>query len=408
MSNVDLSWMNVPGPDGLTWAQKNAPDLSWMNVPGADGRTFAQNAEGLGWMNIPGPDGLTFVQKYQQGKLPGQTPIAPPATGTTEDRNAFSILKKELESFGLGSMADKVWKFILENGPDDDAGTMLWLYQQPEFKARFPAFETLQKKYKGIQPAQYIMLERQYAQTMRGAGLSASFFDNPNDFTELIENDVSQAEFQERVDNGFKKVAEADPAVRDAFRQYFGVEGDAALAAFFIDPDRSAPKLAKAAQMAELGGAASTMGVQINADYAEKLTRLGVSQAQALAGFQKMQQQRALFSGGVNEVAVQTQATGMSDTAKALRGESQFSPAVMPPGWKEGDPIPANSSGPNVQDTSTMTTENQLGTDYAFGTDVNVQRELELRLAKRKAQASGTSQQVVADRQGRTAIGTAD
>jgi hypothetical protein len=408
MSNVDLSWMNVPGPDGLTWAQKNAPDLSWMNVPGADGRTFAQNAEGLGWMNIPGPDGLTFVQKYQQGKLPGQTPIAPPATGTTEDRNAFSILKKELETFGLGGMADKVWKYMLENGSEDDAGTMLWIYQQPEFKARFPAFETLQKKYRGIQPAQYIMLERQYAQTMRSAGLSASFFDNPNDFTALIENDVSQAEFQERVDNGFKKVAEADPAVRNAFRQYFGVEGDAALAAFFIDPDRSAPKLAKAAQMAELGGAASTMGVQINADYAEKLTRLGVSQQQALSGFQKMQQQRALFSAGLGENAVTPQTTGMSDTARALRGERSFSPAVMPPGWQEGDPIPGANNGPNIQDTSTMTTENQLGTDYAFGTDVNVQRELELRLAKRKAQASGTSQQVVADRQGRTAIGTAD
>lgn len=408
MSNVDLSWMNVPGPDGLTWAQKNAPDLSWMNVPGADGRTFAQNAEGLGWMNIPGPDGLTFVQKYQQGKLPGQTPIAPPATGTTEDRNAFSILKKELETFGLGGMADKVWKYMLENGSEDDAGTMLWIYQQPEFKARFPAFETLQKKYRGIQPAQYIMLERQYAQTMRSAGLSASFFDNPDDFTALIENDVSQAEFQERVDNGFKKVAEADPAVRNAFRQYFGVEGDAALAAFFIDPDRSAPKLAKAAQMAELGGAASTMGVQINADYAEKLTRLGVSQAQALAGFQKMQQQRSLFAGGVNEVAVQTQATGMSDTGQALRGERSFSPAVMPPGWKEGDPIPAGSSGPNIQDTSTMTTENQLGTDYAFGTDVEAQRGLERRLAQRKAQASGSSQQVSSNREGRTAIGTAD
>ena len=404
MSNVDLSWMNVPGPDGLTWAQKNT-DLSWMNVPGADGRTFAQNAEGLGWMNIPGPDGLTFVQKYQQGKLPGQTPIAPPATGTTEDRNAFSILKQRLQDFGLEGMADKVWTFILENGPDDDAGTMLWLYQQPEFKARFPAFEALQRKYKGIQPSQYILLERQYAQTMRGAGLSASFFDNPNDFTALIENDVSQAEFQERIDNGFKKVAEADPSVREAFRQYFGVEGDAALAAFYIDPDRSAPKLAKAAQMAELGGAASTMGVQINADYAEKLTRLGVSQAQALAGFQKMQQQRALFAGGINETAVVPQGTGMSDTTRELRGESQFSPAVMPPGSEQGS---GGQTGPNVQDTSTMTTENQLGTDFVFGTDVEVQRQLERRLAKRKAEASGVSQQVVANREGRTAIGTAD
>ena len=396
MSNVDLSWMNVPGPNGLTWAQEHAGapvDLSWMNVPGADGRTFAQNAEGLGWMNIPGPDGLTFIQKYQQGKLPGQTPIAPPAAGANEDKNAFSNLKENLQKLGLESMTDKVWAFMLENGTDDDAGTMLWIYQQPEFKARFPAFETLQKKYRGIQPAQYIMLERQYAQTMRGAGLSASFFDNPDDFTALIENDVSQAEFQERVDNGFKKVAQADPAVRDAFRQYFGIEGDAALAAFFIDPDRSAPKLAKAAQMAELGGAASTMGVQINADYAEKLTRLGVSQAQALAGFQKMQQQRGLFQASVNETAV-------TPSQQVQRSNEGLISSV-------GSTGVTSTTQPGI-DTSSMDVETQQGIDFTFGTDVEVERNLERRLRQRRAAASGTTQQVVTNREGQTGIGTAD
>ena len=339
---------------------------------------------------------------------PPAPPIAPPAAGTESQKNALAELQAELKQFGLEGMGEKLWKYILDNGVEDRNRLQLWIYDQPEFKQRFPAFETLQKKYRSIQPAQYIMLERQYAQTMRSAGLSANFFDDPNDFTDLIANDVSQAEFQERIDLGFRKVAQADPAVRNAFRKYFGVEGDAALAAFFIDPDRSAPKLARAAQMAELGGAASAMGVQINSAYAEKLTRLGVTEQQALAGFQKMQQQRSLFAGGISEVAVQTRATGVSDTTKALRGESGFSPAVMPPGWKEGDPIPGGSSGPNVQDTSTMTTENQLGTDYAFGTDVEVQRQLERRLAKRKAQASGVSQQVVANREGQTAIGTAD
>lgn len=347
----------------------------------------------LSWMNVPGPDGLTFVQKYQQGKLPGQTPIAPPAAGANEDKNAFSNLKENLQKLGLESMTDKVWAFMLENGTDDDAGTMLWIYQQPEFKARFPAFETLQKKYRGIQPAQYIMLERQYAQTMRGAGLSASFFDNPDDFTALIENDVSQAEFQERVDNGFKKVAQADPAVRDAFRQYFGIEGDAALAAFFIDPDRSAPKLAKAAQMAELGGAASTMGVQINADYAEKLTRLGVSQAQALAGFQKMQQQRGLFQASVNETAV-------TPSQQVQRSNEGLISSV-------GSTGVTSTTQPGI-DTSSMDVETQQGIDFTFGTDVEVERNLERRLRQRRAAASGTTQQVVTNREGQTGIGTAD
>lgn len=392
MTDVDLSWMNVPGPDGLTWAQK-----------------YATPANDLSWMNVVGPDGLTFVQRFQQGKLPGQAPIAPPATpGTSEQRNALAYIEEQLKQFGLGNMTEKVWKYILDNGIEDRNRIQLWIYSQPEFKQRFPAFEELQKKYRGVTPQEYIQLERQYAQVMRGAGLSSTYFDQPDDFTSLIANDVSQAEFQDRVENGFKKVAQADPKVREAFRQYFGVEGDAALAAFFIDPERSAPKLTKAAQMAEIGGAASTMGVQINADYAEKLTRLGVSQQQALAGFQKMQQQRALFSAGVGETTITSGTSGPSDLTRELRGVTEYSPAVMPPGWQEGDQVPSGESKPNIRDTSTMAAENQLGIDYTFGTNIETQRELELRLKQRKAQASGVTQQNISNRQGRTGVGTAD
>lgn len=384
MSNVDLSWMNVPGPDGVTFAQRYAqpqpqPDLSWMNQPGPDGVSFAQRYAqpqvDLSWMNQRGANGFTFIESYQRGTLPAQT------GGTKDQRDAFALIQEQLNGFGLGGMADKVWQYILQNGTDDVNRMQLWIYEQPEFKARFPAFEALQKKYRGIQPAEYVQLERQYAQVMRAAGITANYFDDPNDFKALIENDVSQAEFQERVENGFRRVSQADPAVRSAFQRYFGVEGDAALAAFFIDPEKAAPKLAKAAQMAELGGTASTMGVEINSAYAEKLARLGVSQQQALAGFQKMQQQRSLFAKDINEVSVQGTATTGSDTAADLG---------LQPGISAND----------------MDAATQVGIDYAFGTDTNVQRELQLRLEKRRAQASGVSQQVTANREGRTSLGT--
>ncbi len=360
MSNMDLSWMNIPGPDGLTWAQKNAGapvDLSWMNVPG--------------------PDGLSWAQKQQK--------IASGATaGTTEEKNALAYLENLFKQFNLNSLTDKAWKYIVDNGVEDETRLLLWMREQPEFKQRFPAYEALQKKYRNIQPGEYVMLERQYSQVMRSAGLSATFFDSPDDFTSLIENDVSQAEFQDRVDNGFKKVAEADPVVREAFQRYFGVEGDAALAAFFIDPDRSAPKLTKAAQMAEIGGAGSTMGVQVDSVYAEKLARLGVTEQQALAGFRKMQQQRALFAGGINETTI-TSSKVSSDTV--FDGTGNVIKTMAEPG---------------------MSNENQIGIDYVFGTDVQVEQDLERRLNQRKAQASGETQQVVSNRQGRTSLGTAD
>lgn len=366
--------------DGVYGPQTAAAVRDWQSrlQIGADGIWGSQTQEAtdnlfnyLGGLQGPAQSPITPVTP--------SPPVAPPAApGTTEQKNALSYINTRLQEFGLLGMSDKVWAFIVESGGRDDNQTMLWLYQQPEFKARFPALEALQKRYQAVTPTQYIQLERDYREVMRGAGLSANFFDEPNDFTSLIENDVSQAEFQERVNNGFQKVATADPTVRNAFRQYFGVEGDAALAAFFIDPDRSAPKLAKAAQMAELGGAASSMGVQMNADYAAKLTNLGVSQQQALAGFRKMQQQKGLFAGNINETAVVT------------AGTSQF-----------------NAGLTGTQDTSAMSTTDQMGIDYTFGTNVGVERQLEQRLAKRRAEASGVSQQVSTNRQGQTALGTA-
>jgi len=92
-----------------------------------------------------------------------------------------------------------------------------------------------------------------------------------------------------------------------------------------------------------------------------------------------MQRQRALFSGGINETAITPQST------------TQF-----------------NSEMEGTKDTSKMTTADQLGVDYTFGTDVEVERQLERRLAQRVAESSGISQQTTVDRQGRTSIGTAD
>lgn len=360
MSDVDLSWMNTPGPDGLTWAQKNAgasPDLSWMNTPG--------------------PDGLTWAQKQRK--------IASGATaGTTEEKNALAYLENLFKQFNLSSLTNKAWEYIIQNGVQDETRMLLWMREQPEFKKRFPAYEVLQQKYRNIQPAEYVMLERQYAQVMRSAGLSANFFDHPDDFTALIENDVSQAEFQERIENGFKKVSQADPKVREAFQRYFGVEGDAALAAFFIDPERSSPKLSKAAQMAELGGTASATGVNLSSEYAEKLTRLGVSQQQALSGFQKMQQQRGLFERSIGETEVVSPAASFETVFDGTGN-------VVRSGEESG-----------------MSTTEAAGIDYVFGTDVEVQRDLERRLNQRRAQASGVTQQNVVDRQGKTSLGVAD
>ena len=393
MSNTDLSWMNVPGADGLTFAQKYERGL----LP-------AQTSADLSWMNVRGADGLTFLEKFNQGKLPGQSNAAPINLGTAEQNNAYNEVKRYLTDFKLDSLIEPLWKYVIDTGVNNDDQLWLWIQDRPEFHTRFPAFKKLQEQGRAISPAAYIEAEKAYERVMRAANIPKEFFDKADDFTDLIVADVSPAEFQSRVEQGYKRVAQSGDLIRNAFKSYFGVEGDAALAAFFIDPERSAPALERAVKSAEIQAAALATESSVNLSYASKLADMGVSYEQAMQGFQRLNTMRSLFAGGIGETSIQSSSPESSSLTGDLVSNrpAGLTPAVVGP---DGS-IPG---GVGVSDdTSAMDQQAQQGVDFLFGTDVGVQRELQMRLAKRKAQASGTSQQVVANREGRTAIGSAD
>lgn len=398
MSNVDLSWMNVPGSDGLTFIEKYERGL----IPN-------QTAADLSWMNVRGSDGLTFIEKFNQGKLPGQVSTAP-KTLTLDANNAYNELKRYLADFKLDSLVEPLWNYMIDTGVQSDDQLWLWIQDRPEFHTRFPAFKKLQEEGRAISPVAYIELEKNYAQIMRASNIPNQFFDNADDFTDLIVGNVSPAEFQSRIEKGYKRVAEAGSLVRNAFKSYFGVEGDAALAAFFIDPDRSAPALERAVQSAEIQAAALSANSSVNLSYASKLADMGVTYEQAMQGFQRLNSLRGLFEAGVGEAAVTTRERTPSTLIRDLRGPEEYGLPVMPPNWQEGDALPDGNQGqePVIQDSSSMVSDTQAGVDYIFGTDVDVQRQLERRLKQRRAQASGTTQQNVTDRQGRTGVGRAD
>lgn len=381
MSDVDLSWMNVPNEFGVTWAQANATpgvDLSWMNVPGPDGRTWAQN-------NAPG--------------------AAAPSLNAEQQKSWYE-LTGVLKSFGLEGMNDRVKQYIIENGTEDITRIRLWLMEQPEFKTRFPAMEKLSKAGRAISPEEYIAREQQYIGVMRAAGLNPEFFDEdpakPNvQFHKLIENEVLPEEFQTRVSDGFNRVANADPLVRDAFKNYFGVQGDQALAAFFIDAQRATPALVKAAAAAEMGAAAKAQDLDIDLNYATKLANQGVTYQQAKEGMARVSQLSSLFAGGVGEMAVVSGGVGQSDLPAAVAPNNRNREIGI-----AGNQLNANQNSNQLGAAGSK--EDQLGVDFVFGTNRETQKQLELRLAKRKAQVSGSSQQVSANREGQTALGTAD
>lgn len=221
-------------------------------------------------------------------------------SGTNEQNDAFAGINALLGDYGLGTLGDWAWGQIVNGSSKEQI--VQSLRQRPEYQARFPAMAI--RRAKGLAPiseGDYINSERTTTQLMRQAGMPSGFYDTPDDFTTLIGNDVSAGELSQRILNGYQRVATAAPEVRNAFRDYFGQDGDTALAAYFLDPDKAAPFLDKAATEAEIGGTAGRFGVGIQETMARRLADAGINAGSAQQGFTQVAQLDPLFRETVTE-----------------------------------------------------------------------------------------------------------
>lgn len=204
-------------------------------------------------------------------------------------QDARTTINTVLASYGLAELADYTYNEIIVretvniNNPD---AIIFALREQPAYQKRFAANTARARKgLPELDPASYIALENQYRETLRSNGLPTNFYDSDEDFRSLLEGDVSPAELNERVQQGYRAVADADPEVKRQMQQLYGVsEGE--LAAYFIDPQRTAPLLTRQARAAQIAArAAEQGGIQLTGTLAEDLARRGVTEAEAQRGF---------------------------------------------------------------------------------------------------------------------------
>jgi len=204
-------------------------------------------------------------------------------------QDARSTMSSVLATYGLGDLSDFVYNEIIAketvniNNPD---AIIFAIREQPAYQKRFAGNAARVKKgLAELDPATYIGLENQYRQTMQSNGLDPNFYNMPSDFQALIEGDVSPSELNERVQQGYRAVADADPAVKEQMRNLYGVtEGQ--LAGYFLDPQRTAPLLTRQAQAANIAARGLEQGgIQLTGAFAEDLARRGITEQQAQAGF---------------------------------------------------------------------------------------------------------------------------
>lgn len=252
------------------------------------------------------PYGHPSTKPGPSGRIPGRTPGDPSRSDEPTIPNlatnspVYAMVERLLRNYGLESLLPKV-RAWMEDGLSQDEITIK-MEDTDEFKARFPAMEVRRKAgLTPMSPAQYIEYENTARQLMRSSGLPKGFYDSNSDFTDLIAGDVSAAELQSRVQDGYRRVAQMAPEIKAAFFSYFGANGEDALAAYYLDPDKALPLLEQQTVEAEIGGSGLRRGFSIAEGMARELYGVGVDQSAADSALDELQKGRALFSETVED-----------------------------------------------------------------------------------------------------------
>mgnify|MGYP006288475165 CR=1 FL=1 len=221
--------------------------------------------------------------------------------------SAIDVINNLLSQYGLESLTQFVSDMVFKEDITSEAALIGRIRGTDQYKERFKGMEL--RRQRGLNmpsEAEYIGLENTYRQLMRSAGMPADLFDKPDDLSTLIGYDVSPAELNSRINEGYRAVADSNPEVINQLRRLYGFkEGE--LAAYFLDPERTLPTLTRQAQSSQIAAEAQLQaGQQITATQAEELAMAGVTQQQAQAGFQTIAGAQELFGplAGTTETGI--------------------------------------------------------------------------------------------------------
>jgi hypothetical protein len=196
--------------------------------------------------------------------------------------------------YGLGSLYSKVVEYARSGYSGDAIAVML--RSTPEYKARFPAMDALATKGRAISEQAYIDYERTAGALEQRYGFPQGMV--MESVTDLLTNEVSAAELNDRMQLASADSLNAPQDLKDTLSDYYNLDPEMALRAYYLDPDKALPILEKQSASARIGAWARRQGVTgIDVTQAEDLQGFGVTEQEAQAGFGKVKAQEGLSAG---------------------------------------------------------------------------------------------------------------
>jgi hypothetical protein len=221
----------------------------------------------------------------------GALPVAP--VGLTEAqlqrKSAYDILYAEFKNYGLESLVEDVKGLIMT--ATSDAEITLGLRNSENYKKRFAAnAQRVNKGLRALDEATYLGMEDQYQELMRQYGLPASYYAKDSTgkqigFEQLIANDVSNIELNDRLMVAQDRVLKSNPEVLQALKSFYPDISNGDILAYTLDPKNAIKDIQRKVTTAEIGGAAAKSGLTTNVSDAEYLQRYGVTKESADQGY---------------------------------------------------------------------------------------------------------------------------
>jgi len=250
------------------------------NLGGGTGTGLQTNNKPLTFKDVDNGDG-TITRTYSDGSVEifsggrgagggGTTDNATTELLRRDEANrvsAFKVLQDTFNAYGLGSLVPSIRTFMEQGLSDDEA--VIQLRQTPEYKQRFLGNEG--RRAKGLyaySEAEYLQAEQTYRDLLAQSGLET--LASGDTFAKLIGGAVSPAETQDRIQNVFNKIDNADPQLREQIGGYltgYGI-GDpnvqrTQLASALLMGGTSAQDLVRNIEKAQIKTAALTSGIAL-------------------------------------------------------------------------------------------------------------------------------------------------
>ena len=197
-------------------------------------------------------DDIATAVANAMAKITAQQTATAKLNNQSNVTTAIEDFKANLKLAGLDTLADTIDSYIKDDL--SAAQIKINLVGTKAYKDRFPGMESLSKAGRAVNEATYISMEKGMTSILKAYGLDDKVFGTTEKLGTVIANQVSVAEYEQRVSMASDKVKK-NTDVLAALNEYYGVTVEGAIS-YLLDPKLGMDIVKKQIRASEIGAAA--------------------------------------------------------------------------------------------------------------------------------------------------------